>query len=155
MGIQSPQKSSLLFGQCLSWPNGLMDQDVTWYGGRSWPTRNRVRWGPRSPLKGAQQPPLFGPCLLWPNCTPFQLLLSSCHLHREQNAALYRYRGTPINSARYVIDDCCRRRASLACLQYVGVDGFLACSRAVPVSERRSHNSDAALVMMTADRRRT
>jgi len=53
------------------WPNGWMDQDATWYGGRSRPRRHCVRWGSSSSppkKKGAQQPhPLFGSCLLWPN----------------------------------------------------------------------------------------
>jgi len=26
-----------IFGLCLLWPNGWMDQDVTWYGGRPQP----------------------------------------------------------------------------------------------------------------------
>jgi len=44
------------------WPNGWMDQDATWYGGRPRPSRHCVRWAPSSiPRKGAQQPPLFGP----------------------------------------------------------------------------------------------
>ena len=28
------------------WPNGWMDQDATWYGGRPRPRRHCVRWGP-------------------------------------------------------------------------------------------------------------
>jgi len=48
------------------WPNGWMDQDVTWHSGRCRPRSHCVRWGSSSPYKGAQ-PPLFGPCLLWPN----------------------------------------------------------------------------------------
>jgi len=43
------------------WPNGWMDQDATWYGGRPRPRRVErqcVRWGP-DPPKGAQ-PPSFG-----------------------------------------------------------------------------------------------
>jgi len=27
-----------IFGPCLLWPNGWMDQDATWYGGKSRPT---------------------------------------------------------------------------------------------------------------------
>ena len=48
------------------WPNGFMDQGATWYGDRSRPRPQRVRWGPSSAPKESQQPPLFGPCLLWP-----------------------------------------------------------------------------------------
>ena len=43
------------------WPNGSLDQAVTWYGGRPQSRPHCVRWGPSSPfpLKGAQQPPLL------------------------------------------------------------------------------------------------
>ena len=38
-----------IFGPCLLWPNGWMDQDGTWHGGRPQPSGLCVRWGP-SPL---------------------------------------------------------------------------------------------------------
>jgi len=60
------------------WPNGWMDDDATWYGGRPHPRRHCVRWGPSSPQKGTTSPPLFGPCPLWPNSRLSQQLLSSC-----------------------------------------------------------------------------
>ena len=71
MGTQTPSQKrggapSPIFGLCLLWPNGCMDQDATWYGGRPQPRQHCVSWGPSSPLKGAQ-PPILGPCLLWPN----------------------------------------------------------------------------------------
>jgi len=48
-------------------PNGCMDQDATWYGGRPRPMQHCVRCGPRYPQKRAHPPlPNFGPCLLWP-----------------------------------------------------------------------------------------
>jgi len=50
---------------CGHWPNGLMDQDATWYGGRPRPGQHCVRCGPSS--IPAAQPPNFGPYLLWPN----------------------------------------------------------------------------------------
>ena len=86
-----------IFGPCLLWPNGWMDQDATCYGGRPRPRPHYVRWGPSlnisctfhyvprdskeqynadclangdpAPIrqKGHSSPPLFGPCLLWPN----------------------------------------------------------------------------------------
>ena len=60
-----PQKGgtapSPIFGPCLLWPNGCMDQYAIWYGGRPRPRRRCVRWGPSSPF------PIFGRCLLWPN----------------------------------------------------------------------------------------
>jgi len=33
------------FGPCLLWPNGWMDQDATWYGGKPRPRRHCIRWG--------------------------------------------------------------------------------------------------------------
>ena len=44
-----PQKGggapSPIFSPFLLWPNGCMDQDATWYGGRPPPRRHCVRWG--------------------------------------------------------------------------------------------------------------
>jgi len=60
-GAQPP-----VFGLCLLWPNGWMDEDATWYGSRPRPRPHCVRRGPSSSGKVAQQPPLFGPCLLLP-----------------------------------------------------------------------------------------
>jgi len=74
---QSPQ----IFGPCLLRPNGCMDEDVTWYGGRPRPRPRCVRWikvalgmevglGPGhivldvdpAPLrKKGPKPPIFGP----------------------------------------------------------------------------------------------
>ena len=67
-----------IFRPCLLWPNGWMDQDATWYGGRPWPRLHCVRWGPSCPRKGHRSPPPFGPCLLWPNGRQSQLILSTC-----------------------------------------------------------------------------
>jgi len=57
------------FVPCLLWPNGWMDQDSTWYAGKSRPRRRCIRWGSQfpPPLKKGHIPPVFGPCLLWPN----------------------------------------------------------------------------------------
>jgi len=33
---------------CGQMADGWMDQDATWYGGRLWPRRHCVRWGPSS-----------------------------------------------------------------------------------------------------------
>ena len=38
-----------LFAQCLLLPNGWMDQDATWYGGRPRPGPHCVGWGSSSP----------------------------------------------------------------------------------------------------------
>jgi len=41
-----------IFGPFLLWPNGWMDQNATWYGGRPRPRRHHcVRCGPSSPQK--------------------------------------------------------------------------------------------------------
>jgi len=58
-----------LVGPYLFWPNGWMDQDVTWWGGRRLSQSNIVLDGDPAPppQKGADPPPIFGPCLLWPN----------------------------------------------------------------------------------------
>ena len=41
-------------------PNGWMDQDGTWHGGRPQRRRHCVRWGPSSPpQKGGRHPPQF------------------------------------------------------------------------------------------------
>ena len=49
------------------WPNGWMDQDETWCGGRPRPWPHHFRWGPSFPLLKGYSPTIFGPCLLWPN----------------------------------------------------------------------------------------
>jgi len=63
-GVEPP-----IFGPYPLWPNGWMDQDATWYGGRTRPRRLCVRWGPSSPPKKGAEPssPIFGTCPLWPN----------------------------------------------------------------------------------------
>jgi len=40
---------SQIFGPFLLWPNGWIDQDATWYGGRPQPRGLCVRWGPSPP----------------------------------------------------------------------------------------------------------
>jgi len=45
---------------CLLWPNGWMDQDATWYGGRPRARRHCVRRGPAPPRKGGARPPQKG-----------------------------------------------------------------------------------------------
>jgi len=69
---QSPQ----IFSQCLLWPNGWMDQDGTWHGGRPQP-RVFMLDGDQVPLpkKGAE-PPIFRPM-----CIAAKWLHGSrCHL---------------------------------------------------------------------------
>jgi len=46
-----------IFGPCLLWPNGWMDQDVTWHGGRPWSSTHGARWGnSSSPQKRGRAP---------------------------------------------------------------------------------------------------
>ena len=54
MGTRSPAKrgrgiATPNFGPCLLWPNGRMDQDETWHGGRPRPMQHCVRWGDGDP----------------------------------------------------------------------------------------------------------
>jgi len=42
-GAQQPAQQPPLFGPCLLWRNGWMDQDATWYGGRSRPRPHCIR----------------------------------------------------------------------------------------------------------------
>ena len=49
-----------ILGPCLLWPNGWVDQDATWYGGRPWPKWHCIRCGPSSTHpKGHSSPPQF------------------------------------------------------------------------------------------------
>jgi len=60
-----PQKGdgapSPIFGPCLLWANGWMDQDGTWHGGGPWSRPHCARWGASSPpQKGRRAPSIFG-----------------------------------------------------------------------------------------------
>ena len=70
-----------IFGQCSLWPNGWVDQDGTWHGGRPQPMRLCVTWGPSSPPQKAGGAPL-------PNFLPMSVVAkrlhgSRCHLVRR------------------------------------------------------------------------
>jgi len=54
-GAQPPP----IFGPCLLWPNGCMDQDATWYGGRPWPKPHCATWGPSTPSPKRGHSPQF------------------------------------------------------------------------------------------------
>jgi len=57
-----------IFGPCLLWPIGWMDQDGTWHEGGPRSRSHCTGFGPSSPPpKKGSQPPIFGPCQLWPN----------------------------------------------------------------------------------------
>jgi len=61
--VPSPKRgrSPPIFGPCLLWLNGLMDQDGTWRGGRPWSTPHCAKWVPSSPLPKRGQRPNFRP----------------------------------------------------------------------------------------------
>ena len=78
----SPKRRQIppIFGPCMLWPNGWMDQDGTWYGGRPRPRRHCVRCGPSSPaLKKGVTAANFWPICIVANGRPSQLLLSFSH----------------------------------------------------------------------------
>jgi len=56
-----------IFGPCLLWPNGWMDQDGTWHGRRPQPWRLCVRWGPSPPPPEGSGAPL-------PNFRPISIV---------------------------------------------------------------------------------
>ena len=60
-GPSSPNRAHppQIFGPCLLWPNGWIDQDATWRGGRPGPRPHCVRWGPSYSL------PLFSAHVYW------------------------------------------------------------------------------------------
>jgi len=68
----------IICGPRVMWPNGWMDQDAIWYGGRPRPSPHCVRWGPSSPVKKRHSSPQFSVHVLWPNGRPSQLLPSTC-----------------------------------------------------------------------------
>ena len=53
-----------VFGPCLFWPNGWMDEDATWYGSRSRPRPHCIRRGPTSARNGHRAPPSFRPMFI-------------------------------------------------------------------------------------------
>ena len=62
-GDPAPQKKGAeppVFGSCLLWPNGWMDEDASWYGSRPRPKPHCVRRGPSSPgERGTAALPFF------------------------------------------------------------------------------------------------
>jgi len=76
-----PQKggSSPHFSAHVLWPNGWIDQDATWYGGRPRPRWHCVRWGPAPPLK-RDTAPTFRPISI----VAKRLDGSRCHLVRPR-----------------------------------------------------------------------
>ena len=48
-----------IFGPCMLWPNGWMDEDATWYESRPRPRPHCVRRGPSSPRERSTTVPVF------------------------------------------------------------------------------------------------
>jgi len=67
-----------IFGPCLLWSNGWMDQYGTWHEGMPRPRRHCVRWGPSSPRERGIAAPLFSAHIYCGHGRSSQLLLSSC-----------------------------------------------------------------------------
>ena len=60
--LRPPQRGTApppIFGPCLLWPNGWIDQDATWYEGRRWPRQHCVRWVPTTAKRGTAPSPNF------------------------------------------------------------------------------------------------
>jgi len=67
-----------IFGPCLLWPKGWIDEHASWYGSRPRHRPRCIRRGPSQlSTKGAQHPPLFAQVYCG-HGRPSQLLLSSC-----------------------------------------------------------------------------
>jgi len=88
-GPSSPllrRHSPSIFGQCLLWPNGWMDEDATWYGSRSQPTPHCVGRGPSSPReRGTAAALLFSAHVYCGHGRPSHLLLSSCCMAHDRD----------------------------------------------------------------------
>ena len=59
--LPSPKRgrSSPIFGLCLLWPNGWIDEDGTWHGDGPRSRPHCARWGPSSPSQKGQSPSQF------------------------------------------------------------------------------------------------
>ena len=68
-----------LFGSCLLWPNGWMDQDATCYGGRPRPRPRCVRWGCSSPKKA--HTPNFRPTSILAKQSPISAAAEHLYLY--------------------------------------------------------------------------
>ena len=58
---QKRDQSPPIFGPCLLWPNGWMDQYATWHGGRPLPRPHCDRADPAPPSRGTATSPNFRP----------------------------------------------------------------------------------------------
>jgi len=70
-----------IFGPCLLWPNGWMDDDATQYRSRPLPRPHRVRRGPICALVKGNNILLFSVRVYCGHGRPSQMLLSCCSSH--------------------------------------------------------------------------
>jgi len=66
-----------IFGPCLLWPNGWMDEDAVWYGSRPRPRPHSIRPDSSSRKRGTAAS-LFSAHVYCGHGCPSHLLLSSC-----------------------------------------------------------------------------
>ena len=79
-----PKRGPQIFGPCLLWPNGWMDEAGIWHGGRPQPRGLCVRWRPSPlPRKGEEPPINFRPMFT----AAKRLDGSRCHLARRWASA--------------------------------------------------------------------
>jgi len=72
-------RSPPIFGPCVLWPNGWMDQDGTWHAGRPWSSPHCSRWRHSSPSQKGGRTPNFRPIFI----VAKRLHGSRCHLARR------------------------------------------------------------------------
>ena len=68
-----------IFGPCLLWPNGWMDEEAAWCGSRPRRRPHCTRRGPSS-RERCTAAPLFSAHVYCGHCRPSQQLLNSCFL---------------------------------------------------------------------------
>ena len=64
IGTGLPRRKGIsprIFGPCLLWPKGWMDEDASWYGSRPQPRPHCIRRGPSSAGNRHSSPHLFDP----------------------------------------------------------------------------------------------
>jgi len=83
LSVTPPKKAAQpppqIFGPCLLWQNGRMDQNGTSYGGRPRPSPHCVRWGPSSNFW-----PMSIVAKRWPISVTAEHLLLPALLHAAQ-----------------------------------------------------------------------
>ena len=118
MGTQLPPEKRHtqphpIFGPCLLWPNGWMDEDTTCYGSKPRPRPHFIRRGASSRERGIAAPSFRPMCC--GHGRPSQLLLSSCYVFKRITL-------NPMMESR---DTCLFSRVSRDVVFHVSVFGCL------------------------------